>query len=125
MTKREFLTALMEGTATSEQIIEYCTHEIELLDKKALKSRERTNKKRAEGDELRNRIYGLLDDQPQIIPDLLAQLEDDTLTSNKVANRLSQLYNMGLIDKEVVMVEGPDGKHRKMNAYWLSTDFTI
>lgn len=97
----------------------FAQNEIDLLDRKAEKTRERAAKKREAGDELRDAVESLLTDEFQTIPELLAQIEGDDLTPNKIAVRASALEKMGKAVKEVITVEDSEGHKVKKTAYKL------
>lgn len=98
----------------------FAQNEIDLLDRKAEKTRERAAKKREAGDELRDAVESLLTDEFQTIPELLAQIEGDDLTPNKIAVRASALEKMGRAVKEVITVEDSEGHKVKKTAYKLA-----
>ena len=67
-TKRDFYEAIIKAMETGEtniepaKIIEFCENEIALLDKKADKAKERAAAKKAEVDELMEKVYAVLSD---------------------------------------------------------------
>lgn len=125
ISKREMYTALIEWANGDEfkydmnDLAAFAQNEIDLLDRKTEKTRERAAKKREAGDELRDAIESLLTDEFQTIPDLMAQIEGEDLTPNKVAVRASALEKSGKAIKEVITIE-IDGKKVKKTAYKLA-----
>lgn len=103
-----------------DDLTAFAQNEIDLLDRKAEKTRERAAKKREAGDELRDTVESLLTDEFQTIPELLAQIEGDDLTPNKIAVRASALEKMGRAVKEVITVEDSEGHKVKKTAYKLA-----
>lgn len=130
ISKRDMYTALVDwanGDTTDfkysmTDLLDFARNEIDILDRKAVKTRERAAKKREAGDELRDTLAGLLTDELQTIPELRAQLDDgDDLSSNKIAVRMSYLVNTGVAIKDTVMVEDANGHKSRKTAYRLST----
>ena len=66
ITKREMFEAIKTGCTTGEwtvsdvEVAEFCDNEIALLDKKAIKAKERAAEKRAAGDELTDAVRAAL-----------------------------------------------------------------
>ena len=99
----------------------FAEHEIELLEKKALKAKDTAAKKRAEGDELANAVAAALTDEFQSVADITAQVEGEDVTNAKVQYRLNALYKAGIAEKGEVVVAGAEGKKaRKMVAYRIA-----
>lgn len=115
MTKKEKFEVIANVFNTAElaidadvvtEIVEFVQSEIEALDRKAVKAKETSAKKRAEGDALRDTIEGMLGEEALTVNDILERLDDDTLTSAKVVARMTQLVKAGKAAKETVKVEG-------------------
>lgn len=106
---------------SSEDVITFCENEIDLLDKKAAKAKERAAVKAKEGDELTAAVEAVLNtDEFQTIADIAAQIEGEDVTIAKVQWRLGQLVKNGVAEKSEVSVPGVDGgKARKLVAYKL------
>lgn len=127
ITKKEKLTALIailtgEGTEIdTAELIAYCEKEIEALDKKAAKAKETAAKKKAESDELTDKVAELLTDELQTTADITALLDDEDITTHKVSYRLTSLVKSGVAVKEEISIAGKDGqKARKLAAYKLA-----
>lgn len=111
MTKREvyevignvFANIEVEG---KEDVLEMIEKEKAALDRKNAKAKERAAEKRAEGDALRNVIEGMLTDEPMTVNDIIAEINDDTLTPAKVVARMTQLVKAEKAVKETVKIEG-------------------
>ena len=114
MTNVEFYEAIMNMDTVSDEMKEKAAalHEKEV--KAAEKAKERAAKK-AEGDDLRARVEAVLTDSPQTVNDILAALDDETLTPAKVVARLTQLRKFEKVTKEEVRVDG-----RSLVAYKLA-----
>ena len=118
MTKREKFEVIGKVFAgldieVKDEIVEFVQNEIAALDAKNEKAKIRAAAKRAEGDELRAIIKGVLTDEPKTINDIIAEVGDENLTPAKVVARLTQLK--GEIRKEVHNIEG-----RKLTTYALA-----
>lgn len=138
MTKRCIYTALVNfangGTmafdtedaireVTLAELAAFAQNEIDLLDKKAVKAKERAAEKALEkkNDPLKNEVATLLTDDFQTAGDILAQMDgDEELTLAKVSYRLTALVKEGVAVKDDVKVEGSDGKKKAAKGYKLA-----
>lgn len=112
---RDFLTE--QGR---DDLADVMAHEIELLDHRATKARERAAAKREEVDELTTRIFETLNaDNFMVINDIMNALVADypEITPRKIATRLARLHTNGNIVKEYVTVPDAEGKNRKILGY--------
>ena len=98
---------------TGEDIVAYCDTTLAQLAKKAETAKARADKKKAEGDDLRAIIEGVLTDDLQTIDQIVEQVNVEDITKSKVTARLTQLVKAGVAYKEQVKLE--DG--RKVMAY--------
>lgn len=128
ITKRNVLEAILkaadEGTATfdydNDVIAAFAQNEINLLDKKAVKAKERAAAKRAEGDELSDVVAQVLTDELQSIPDITAQIEGEDVSVGKVQYRLRVLVETGRAVKGEIKIPATDGtKGRTIVGYKL------
>lgn len=128
ITKREKYNMLAEilGLAADngiegydfDMLTEFVNKEVAMLDKKAAKARENAAAKHAETDELCDVIESLLTDEPQTREDIMAQIEGDDISANKISYRLTKLFSLGKAKRIEVLVEGgADGKSKKRMAY--------
>lgn len=135
MTKRnvyEALVNLANGTGlvyeaegemvvvTNEALLAFAENEIEQLDKKAAKAKERAAAKKAEADELMIKVKAVLTNEFRTLPEITADIEDEEVSVAKVQYRLSQLVKAGEAEKTDITVEGEDGKKRKVKGYKIS-----
>jgi FixJ family two-component response regulator len=97
-----------------EGAIDFINKQIETLAAKAEKAKEKAAKAKAEGDELRAIVEGILTEEAQPIDDIVAQIEGEDVTKAKVTARLTALVNAGIAKKEPVKVGS-----RKVMAYSL------
>ena len=108
-------------TVTAESLITFAENEIALLDKKAVKAKERAATKKAEADELTDAVRAVLTDEFQTIAEVASQIEGEDVTVAKVQYRLGQLAKNGEAVKEQITIEGGEGqKSRKVMAYALA-----
>ena len=109
-----------ECTMDPQVIINMCQNEIDMMERRYVKSRERAAQKRA-SDELTDRIEQLLTDEFQTVADFVAQLNDENMSQQKVVYRLSALAKAGVAEKGEVKVPGTEGsKARNVVAYKLA-----
>ena len=120
MTKAMWLEEIKGVVASAdyenkEGAIEFIEKQIEALAAKAEKAKERAAKAKAEGDELRAIVEGILTAEPQPIDDIVAQIEGEDVTKAKVTAGLTALVNAEIAKKEPVKVGS-----RKVMAYSLA-----
>lgn len=122
ITKRQFFTGLInlatEGSLyyedaegnrvniSADELAEFAKLEIEHLDTRAEKAKERAAAKRAQGDDLSDRIAAVLTDEIVSIGDIAAKLNDEDATVAKVSYRLSQLAANGRATKGAISIPG-------------------
>lgn len=99
---------------TNQVLIDFCEHEIELLDNKAKAAAERAAAKRAEGDALRAQIVDLLTDEPKTKEEITEAIGDEDVTCPMVVARLNQAIKANLAQK--TSMEGKNGK--KVTGYF-------
>lgn len=121
VTKKENYEMLMEIVENSNsemkaELVDFITKQIESIDAKAAKAKEKAAEKRAEGDELRAAVKAVLTEELQTAEIILSQIEGEELTKAKIVARLTQLVKNGEASKEEVKTE--EGK--KVMAYRLS-----
>ena len=104
---------------TAEALAAFAENEIALLDKKAIKAKERAATKRAEGDELTDAVRAAMSaEEFEPIADIAARIEGEDVTVAKVQYRLGQLVKNGEAEKEQITIPGGEGqKARKIMAY--------
>lgn len=119
MTKRDVLNALAtvdfteditvgDVVVTPADIAEFVENSLAQLDNRAAKAAERAANKRQEGDEVRTAIKDIIanSETPVTIADILAALDDETMTSAKVVARVGQLVKLGEVFKSDTKVDG-------------------
>lgn len=131
ITKREMFEALVayaestdmevqvgETTVTAADFAAFATKEIEQLDKKAVKAKERAAAKRAEGDALMDEVLAVLTSEFQTAAEVAAQIEDEDATVAKISYRLGALVKDGKAVKEDIKVDR-EGKKAVLKGYRL------
>lgn len=130
ITKREMFEAIKAGCTTGEwtvsdvEVAEFCDNEIALLDKKAIKAKERAAEKRAAGDELTDAVRAALTDEFAVIADIAAKVAEtygEDATVARVTYRLTQLVKNGEAENGDVKIPATEGqKARTIKAYKLA-----
>ena len=123
MTKRDCNVIIKDIVLASDcedkdDLIKFLDNEIEILDRKAEKAKERAAQKRAEGDELRALVQSKLTNDYQTIKEICSTIEDEEITKAKVVARLTQLVKEGIAEKEDVKTED----NKKVKAYRLISE---
>ena len=115
MTKKDYFAEIKDVLveAGEKDLAEVMAHEIELLENKAVKNKERAAARKVAGDELRDTISNILIDDLQTVDEIVEQIEEEDITKAKVIARLTQLVNLNEAVKEQIKTE--DGK--KIMAY--------
>ena len=113
LTKKDYYGMLKNIISTSdvdnkEELEAFINRQVEIIDNKAEKAKERAAEKKAEGDELRAAIKSVLTEDYQSADDILVQLEGEDLSKAKIIARLTQLVNNG--DAEKAQAKAEDGK---------------
>ena len=129
ITKREMFEAIKAGCTTGEwtvsdvEVAEFCDNEIALLDKKAIKAKERAAEKRAAGDELTDAVRAALTNEFAVIADIAAKVAEtygEDATVARVTYRLTQLVKNGEAENGDVKIAATEGqKARTIKAYRL------
>lgn len=120
----QILDWMQENNANAEiaydDLKTFINKEIENLDKKAIAAKARAAKQKEKGDELREEIFNVLSTEDFMsIPDIIKALDNADITAQRVASRLTQLFNLNRIEKsEITIPAATDkGKGRKAVAY--------
>ena len=103
---------------SAEDIVEFCVKEIESLDKKALKAKERAASKKTETDALCDAVAEVLTDEFATVADIAAKIDSEDATNSKVVWRCNKLVELGIAEKSEISVAGGEGaKARKLVAF--------
>ena len=131
ITKREVLAGVANGVQTGdyngitvEDIVAFCENEIALLDKKAIKAKERAAEKRAAGDELKAAVKDALTDEfvtRDVVAAKVAETFGEDASIAKVGYRLTVLVNEGVAESTDLKIAGGEGaKTRTVKGYKLA-----
>ena len=132
VTKKNVIEALMamnfvddvqvgDVIVTPADIKETLEKSLASLENKAVKAKERAAQKKIEGDELRDKIESVLDDDFKTIADIIDAVDVEDLTPAKVSSRVAQLVKLGRVEKEQVKVND----NRKVMAYKIATSTDV
>ena len=115
ITEREIYNFILDGTIDRDLLVEFATKKLAQLDHRNEKAKERAAKKRAEGDELTEKVFALVSDEPQSREDITNALLNagEDVTVGKVGYRLSALVADGRIVKEEAVFPGGEGEKTK------------
>ena len=125
ITKRMVLEAMIEvangndltDDLTWDDVRNYAMNEISLLDKRAVKAKERAEKNKAETDELMEIVYEAMNDDFEPIADIAARIEGEDVTVGKVGARLRKLVEAGRAEKAELKVKREGEKTRTLVGY--------
>lgn len=108
ITKKEYyamLKDIVRGDSSSEmtnsqyELIKFIDKQIEAIETKAEKAKEKAAEKKANGDELREVVQSVLTDEYQTIDAIVSQIEGEDITKAKITARLTSLVKAGLATK--------------------------
>lgn len=108
ITKKEYYTMLRDivrGDSNSEmtnsqyELIEFIDKQIEAIETKAEKAKEKAAEKKANGDELREIVQSVLTNEYQTIDAITSQINGEDVTKAKITARLTSLVKAGLATK--------------------------
>ena len=102
MTKREMLNKIMAVCANDAEIVGFCGHELELLDRKKYYKSDKPTKRQVENGVLKERIAEVLTDEGQTVTQILGALGQEDLTNQRVSALLRQMIGDGKVAKEMV-----------------------
>ncbi len=91
-----------------DELVAFVDKQVEAIDTKAEKAKERAAEKKANGDALRERVERLLTDEYQTADDIFEKVEGTDLTKAKIVARLTQLVKADIAEKAQAKTE--DGK---------------
>ena len=125
MTKMEKFQAIEDILNTVDgdnidMLIEFVQAEQAALARKATKAKEKQAEKKTEVDELGNAVMQVLNGEPKLREDVLAQVADfEEVTLAKVGSRLTKLLDLGLLQKTEVKATTASGKKTTRMAYFV------
>ena len=118
ITEREIYNSILDGTFDVDVLVEFATKKLAQLDHRNEKAKERAAAKRAEGDELTEKVFALVSDEPQTRDDITNALIADGIevTVGKVGYRLSLLLTVASIRKRSLFLAA---KARRASVLWF------
>lgn len=99
-TKREMFALIASALADNTEVVEFCNHEVELLDRKASYKSSKPSKKAVENEAIKAEILEVLggSEAPMTISEINTVL-DKGFTSQKVSALLTQLIKADKVVK--------------------------
>lgn len=120
MTKKDYFEMLKgfvpADAEHADEVLTFIDKQIEQLDTKARKAKEKAAERKAEGDELRAMVFGALTDEFQTIDQIMAamELDDPDITRAKITARLGQLVKTQEAVKVAMTVDKKRTMHYKL-----------
>ena len=115
---REMVMSVVTDEEKQDELVEFIDKQIEMLEKRKASAAERAAKKKAESDALTDEIFALIGEDLITVDEIVAALDNEEVTRNKVTARLGKLVKAEKIVKESVKTE--DGNKRM--AYRLNAE---
>ena len=109
-----------EVKVSAEEVVAFCNKEIEALEKKAAKAKERAAVQKAEGDELTDAVLAVLTDEFQPAGDIVKALNREDVTTHKVSYRLRVLVEGGKAVKDQINIAAEGEKKHLVMGYRLA-----
>ncbi len=121
MTKVDYFHQLAEIVENSEvenkeDILKFIEGSIETLENRKKAAQERAEKKKTEPDELSDAVKAVLTNELQTADEIVAQIEGEDVTKQKIVSRLTKMVNAGTVRKDTVKTEDK----RKVMGYALA-----
>ena len=114
---REMVMDVVKDEEKQDELIEFIDKQIETLEKRKIAAAARAEKKREESDALSDAILAVVGTELATVDDIVAAINDEEVTRNKVTARLGKMVKAGLIVKESIRVDG-----NKRMAYRLAAE---
>ena len=120
MTKRESFEAILavlnnaHDLPNSADLIAFVEKEIDALTRKSLRANEKAAEKRGQGNELKERIFKVLDGVGKTRQEILKGLNDEEVKLGQVQYQLTQLFKEERINKGQIKIDDS-----KVMAYWV------
>lgn len=115
-TKRELYDALIgklcgeEVEVDAQILVDFCQAEIDRIDQRNAKDREKREAKKAEPDVAREKVFAVVDEQFRTADAIHDLVDDEEITLGKVRHRLASLVRDGLVKKQEMKVPGGEGE---------------
>lgn len=101
MTKREMFTAIKEKVQDNAEMVAFLEHEIELVSRKRTGSSKPT-KRQTENEGIKARILEIMSDEGMTAGEVVAALDIEGMTNQRVSALLRQLVLAEQVRKETV-----------------------
>lgn len=112
--KWELIKSIVETANVAEEdaaiVMDFAETELTALATKAAKAKERAAAKKAQADELKDAVAGVLTDEFQTADAIAAEFANPEITKAKVVARLAKLVEAGVAVKDTIKTE--DGAKR-------------
>lgn len=117
---RSLVETSMLSNEDQDRLLAFIDHELELLDKRKASSAKSAKRGNKAQDELASKIADVLTaDEAQTIPQILTQIDDETVTAAKCSYRLGKMVEAGMVARESVTIKEDGKTSRKVNGYRL------
>jgi len=123
ITERDIYTAMINGTIDAETLREFAEKKIAQLDKRNASAAKRAAAKRAEGDEVTEAVFALLDGEAKTrdeVTEMYNEANGTELSVAKIGAKLNALVKAERVSKETVKVTGTDGKTSNKVGYFIA-----
>ena len=120
ITEREIYNSIINGTADQTVLVEFANKKLAQLDKRNASAARRAQAKRAEGNEIIERVFSVVSAEPMTREAITAALGDETLTTAKIGARLNQLVKAGRVSKETAKIQNAEGKTTAKVVYFVA-----
>ena len=115
-TKRELYDALIgklcgeEVEVDAQTLVDFCQAEIDRIDQRNTKDREKREAKKAEPDVAREKVLAAVDEQFRTANVIHDTIDDEEITLGKVRHRLAGLVRDGLVQKQEMKIPVGEGE---------------
>lgn len=115
-TKRELYDALIgklcgeEVEVDAQILVDFCQTEIDRIDQRNAKDREKREAKKGEPDVAREKVLAVIDEQFRTADVIHDSIGDEDITLGKVRHRLAGLVRDGLVKKQEMKIPGSEGE---------------
>lgn len=119
ITERALYMSILNDEVDMETLKAFAEKKIAQLDKRNASAKARVERKRAEGNEITEGIFGVLTSEA-MTREQVTEAYGSGLSVAKVGARLNQLVEAGRVQKVTVKVAGKDGKATNKVAYFVA-----
>ena len=113
---REMVMQAVTDQVQQDELLDFIDKQLETLDKRKVAAQERAAKKREESDAMTEEVLSHIGEELITVDEIVAAINDENVTRNKVTARLGKLVKAGTVEKEAVKVDG-----NKRMAYRLAS----